>query len=147
MAEHPHGDRALARGAHVGLVRGVLAREVVVSTALDPFMGLPALARYSSLSVRKLREYLQAPGHPLPHYRVGGKVLVRVSEFDRWLTAYRGRADARVAAIVDDVVRTLRAGPKDALTPRRHGAILHPPGDTGRRGDDGEDEADHEAGR
>jgi hypothetical protein len=116
-ADGPNGDRFLTRGARVGLVRGVLAREVVVSTALDPFLGLPALARYSSLSVRKLREYLQAPSHPLPHFRVGGKVLVRVSEFDRWLTTYRGRTDARVDAVVDDVVRTLRAGQKDALTP------------------------------
>jgi hypothetical protein len=126
----------------VAQVRGVLAAEVVVSTALDPFLGLSALAAYSNLSVRKLREYLQAPGHPLPHYRVGGKVLVRVSEFDRWIMAYRGRADTRVDAIVDDVVRTLRAGQKDALTPRRRGAIL-----PGGRATDGESEADHEAGR
>jgi hypothetical protein len=89
------------------LVRGVLAREVVVSTALDPFLGLPALARYSSLSVRKLRDYLQDPTNPLAHFRVGGKVLVRVSEFDRWIAAYRARADARVGRIVDDVIRSL----------------------------------------
>jgi hypothetical protein len=115
-AERREERQAPARGEAVGLVRGVLAREVVVSTALDPFLGLAQLARYSSLSVRKLREYLHDPSHPLPHFRVGGKVLVRISEFDRWMTAYRGRTDTRVSAIVDDVLRTL-ARPKDALTP------------------------------
>jgi hypothetical protein len=142
-----HDARESAATRTVGLVRGVVGREVILSTVLDPLLRLPALARYSSISVRKLREYLQAPSHPLPYFRVGGRVLVRVSEFDRWLTAYRGRANAEVGVIVDDVVRSLRAGQKDALTPRRHGVRLPPPRDTGGRPTDGEGEAEHETGR
>jgi hypothetical protein len=57
----------------VAQVRGVLAERVVVSTQLDPFLALKALATYSGLSVRTLRSHLEDPAHPLPCYRVGGK--------------------------------------------------------------------------
>src|SRR5438105_333226 len=73
----------------VGQVRGILADRVVVSTALDPFLSLRALASYACVSVRKLREHLDDAIHPLPHYRVGGKIVVRRSEFDAWMAAYR----------------------------------------------------------
>ena len=72
-------------------VRGVLAERVIVSTPLDPFLSLKALAGYSALSVRKLREYLDDPANPLPCYRVGGKILVRRSDFDAWMQQYRAR--------------------------------------------------------
>src|SRR2546426_449407 len=39
-------------------VRGVLAEQVVFSSALDPFLSLRALANYSCVSVRKLLEIL-----------------------------------------------------------------------------------------
>jgi hypothetical protein len=41
--------------------------------------------------MRKLRDYLSDPVRPLPHYRVGGKVLVRRSEFDSWIAAFMRR--------------------------------------------------------
>jgi hypothetical protein len=53
-----------------------------LNTAADSFMSLRTLASYSCVSVRKLREYLHDPVHPLPHYRLGGKIVVRRSEFD-----------------------------------------------------------------
>jgi len=91
----------------VGQVRGVLAERVVVSTALDPFLSLRALAGYSGLSIRKLRDFLDQPQHPLPCYRVGSKILVRLSEFDRWIAAYRHHGRRDVDAIVNDVLRAL----------------------------------------
>ena len=92
---------------HVTQLRGVLTERVVVSTPLDPFLSLKALAGYSALTTRKLREHLDDPGHPLPHYRVGGKILVRRSEFDAWIAAYRrvGRVDVDQA--VQEVLREL----------------------------------------
>jgi hypothetical protein len=93
--------------ARVGQVRGILADQVVVSVPLDPFLSLKALARYADLSVRKLRDYLEDPVHPLPCYRVGGKILVRRSEFDTWIAAFRHRGRADVGQIVDDVLRCL----------------------------------------
>jgi len=94
----------------VAQVRGVLAERVVVSTPLDPFLALQALATYSSLSVRKLRDYLEDHQHPLPCYRVGGKILVRQSEFDGWIAAYRHHGRRAADAIVNEVLRDLPAG-------------------------------------
>ena len=65
------------------------------TTEFDPFLPLRALAAYSGLSVRKLRNHLDDAGHPLPCYRVGGKILVRRSEFDAWMAAYRHHHAAR----------------------------------------------------
>ena len=96
----PHGHDA-------GQVRGVLAERVLVSTLLDPFLPLKALASYSGLSVRKLRDFIEDLAHPLPCYRVGGKILVRRSEFDAWITSYRqvGRLD--VDRVVSEVLADL----------------------------------------
>jgi hypothetical protein len=88
-------------------VRGVLAERVVVSTQLDPFLALKALAAYSGLGVRKLRDYLTDPAHPLPHYRIGGKILVRRSEYDAWAVHYRQVGQPDVDRIVSDVLKSL----------------------------------------
>ena len=97
-------------GRSVGQVRGVLAERVVGSTPLDPFLSLRALAAYAGLSVRKLREHLGDATRPLPHYRVGGRVVVRRSEFDAWMTAFRQHGRAEVSRVVDEVLRSLTGG-------------------------------------
>ena len=51
----------------------------------DPYLPLKALAAYSGLSIRTLRGHLRRRQSPLPHYRPGGKILVRRSEFDAWM--------------------------------------------------------------
>ena len=78
------------------------------STTVDPFLSLRTLASYSCMSVRKLRQYLHDPVHPLPHYRLGGKIVVRRSEFDAWMVAYRRLGEADVEGIVNSVIRDLR---------------------------------------
>lgn len=88
-------------------VRGVLAERVVISSELDPFLSLEALASYSGLSRRKLRDYLTDPTHPLPCYRIGGKILVRRSEYDAWAATYRQVGLPDVDRIVSEVLRTL----------------------------------------
>jgi excisionase family DNA binding protein len=88
-------------------VRGALVEQLRLGISLDPFLSLKALASYSGLSVRKLREYLDDPRHPLPQYRVGGKILVRRSEFDAWIAAYRRAGDADVNRIVATVMAEL----------------------------------------
>ncbi|MBI3104558.1 MAG: helix-turn-helix domain-containing protein [Candidatus Rokubacteria bacterium] len=91
----------------VAQVRGVLAERVVVSTPLDPFLPVRALVAYAGLSARKLRDYMADSAHPLPHYRVGGKILVRRSEFDLWVASYRQQGRADVERIVSDVLKGL----------------------------------------
>jgi hypothetical protein len=88
-------------------VRGIVAERVVLSTELDPFLSLKALATYSGLGVRTLRAHLTDPRHPLPCYRIGGKILVRRSEYDSWAARYRQVGHAEVDRIVSDVVKDL----------------------------------------
>ncbi len=97
-------------GPPVTQVRGVLAERVIVSTQLDPFLSLRALASYSGLSIRRLRDLLTDPAHPLPHYRIGGKIVVRRSEYDAWVTRYRQLGNAEVDQVVTEALRGLGAG-------------------------------------
>ena len=91
----------------VGQVRGALATRVIVSTELDPFLPLRALAAYSGLGVRTLRAHLSDLTHPLPCYRVGGKILVRRSEFDSWIAGYRQLGRQDVDRLVADALKGL----------------------------------------
>lgn len=55
------------------------------------FFSLQELSTYSSLSVsvKPLRSYLQHPKHPLPHYRLPGKILVDIDGFRGWLERFK----------------------------------------------------------
>ena len=71
----------------------------------DRYLSLRALAAYSGLSVRTLRSYLIHAVDPLPHYRVGGKILVRRSEFDAWARRFRvARPSLDLDTLVGDLV-------------------------------------------
>ena len=72
--------------------------------ALDPFLPLRALSGYAGMSVRLLRGFLGSSLHPLPHYRVGGKILVRRSEFDTWMVQFRASRAVDVDHIVNEVI-------------------------------------------
>jgi Helix-turn-helix domain len=70
----------------------------------DGYATLKGLAQYASVSVRTLRGYLTRPVHPLPHYRLDGKILVRRSEFDAWLQQFRQvQSGPDVSTVVDEV--------------------------------------------
>jgi hypothetical protein len=74
----------------------------------DAYLSLTTtLPSYAGLSERTLRSYLAHPTHPLPCYRVGGRVLVRRSEFDRWVEQFRASAPPVVDALVRDVLKGL----------------------------------------
>jgi excisionase family DNA binding protein len=63
--------------------------KIAIQADLDPYLSLKALSAHSGLSVRTLRDALKDSVHPLAHYRLGGKILVRRSEFDRWMAQFR----------------------------------------------------------
>jgi hypothetical protein len=73
----------------------------------DGHLSLRALATYSDMSVRSLRDYL-TDANPIPHYRMKGKILVKRSEFDAWMSTHRVRADESLADMVDDVMEARR---------------------------------------
>jgi hypothetical protein len=78
--------------ASVPPVRGLLVERVILSTLLDPYLSLRALAGYSGLSVRTLRGFVDLPPDTaLPCFRLPGKLLVRRSEFDAWIVRYQAR--------------------------------------------------------
>ncbi len=80
---------------------------------LDLFLSLKGLAGYSSLSRRTLQDLVNDTSDPLPSYRVGGKILIRKSEFDRWMSRRRNRKPQAALHLAHaDTVALLRARPK-----------------------------------
>jgi len=74
---------------------------VNLTTSLDPFLSLKGLAGYASLSRRTLQDLINAPQDPLPSYRVGGKLLVRKSEYDAWARRRASRKDHSSTALAE----------------------------------------------
>ncbi len=86
---------------------------VTIQQDLDPYLSLKGLAGYASLSRRTLQDLVNDLRDPLPSYRVGGKILIRKSDFDRWMTRRRNRKPleaARLAAA--DAQALLAARPR-----------------------------------
>lgn len=81
-----------------------MAEKVVVSTVLAPYLSLRALADYAGLSVRTLRTHIADTEHPLPCYRIGGKLLVKQDEYDDWAKGHRQTGPVDVMAIADDIM-------------------------------------------
>lgn len=73
----------------------------------DAYLPLKALAVYAGLGERTLRGYLTHALHPLPCYRIGGRVLVRRSEFDDWAGRFRTVAASAVESLVAAAIRGL----------------------------------------
>jgi hypothetical protein len=74
--------------------------------ATDQYFDLRGLAEYSSLAVPTLRDYLRGL-NPIPHYKLKGKVLVKQSEFDRWIEHFRVDA-SKLEKVVEDVLNSLK---------------------------------------
>jgi hypothetical protein len=84
--------------------RTLVAERVIVGIHLDPFLSLRALATYSGLSVRKLRQYLELPPEEaLSCYRVGGRILVRRSEFDAWIAQFQARGRPSLTRAIQEL--------------------------------------------
>lgn len=74
----------------------------------DGYLSVRSLSAYAGVSVRTIRKLLVRPHRPLPHYRIGGRILVRRSEFDAWTAEFRiVRPALDLNTVVDDVVRGL----------------------------------------
>jgi hypothetical protein len=101
-----------------------IGQDVLLVREDDYFLSLSALAKASSLSVKTLRSHLSDPVHPIPHYRPKGKVLVRWSEFVRWLEHFRVQVSLDVDRVVREVIddlqmsRSLGTGGRSKRRPR-----------------------------
>jgi hypothetical protein len=73
----------------------------------DEYMKLKALSHYSGISVRKLRDYVKDPDCPLPCFRMTGLILVKRSDFDRWMEENFKLKERDIDKIVYEVVNEL----------------------------------------
>ena len=78
------------------------------TVADDRYLSLRSLAAYAGMSIRTLRALLVRRHAPLPHYRIGGKILLRRSEFDQWAAEFKiVRPPLDLDAVVGDGMRGL----------------------------------------
>ena len=89
------GSRSEGPLSSVDRPRLVVIDNLELSTRLDPYLSLRALATYSGCSIRWFRDRLVDASHPLPCYRVEGKMLVRRSDFDDWIAGSAIRVDPK----------------------------------------------------
>ena len=81
----------------------------IVETVLslkDQYFDLRGLNAYSSLGISTIRDHINKGA--LPCFKVGGKILVRRSEFDKWIDNFRVRKNQELEKIVDDVLTNLK---------------------------------------
>jgi hypothetical protein len=71
-------------------------------------LDLKGLSEYSSLGVPTLRDYLRSDG--LPHFKLKGKILIRVTEFDRWLERFRINRNQDINNVVNNIMQSLKIG-------------------------------------
>lgn len=72
----------------------------------DQYFDLRGLSAYSSLGVPTIREHIKLRG--LPAFKVKGKLLIRMSEFDKWIEGYRQNKTQDLDTLVDGVMEELR---------------------------------------
>jgi len=78
-----------------------------VITLKDQYFDLKGLSVYSSLGVGTLRDYLKSGG--LSYFKLRGKILIKRSEFDRWLERYRINQKQDLNNIVDEVLSSMKS--------------------------------------
>jgi len=86
---------------------------LTVNWDADLYLSLKGLASYASLSRRTLQDLVNDTSDPIPSYRIGGKILIRKSEFDVWMARRRNRKPleaTRLAAA--DAAALLKARPR-----------------------------------
>jgi hypothetical protein len=75
----------------------------------DAYLSVRSLARYSDLSIRTLRTYLAHPTRPIPHFKMQGKILVKRSEFDAWMLAFRSASNHSASEnLADELFEAVR---------------------------------------
>jgi len=73
------------------------------------WLDLRRLREYAAVSERTLRAWVHSPVDPLPAVCVGRKILVRKSDFDRWLEQHKVKP-LDLGVIVDEVVEAVTSG-------------------------------------
>jgi excisionase family DNA binding protein len=72
------------------------------------WLDLKALQRHACVSDRTIRERIHRPVNPLPAARVGTKMLIRRSVFDRWLEAHQVK-HVDLGCIVEELIAGVKS--------------------------------------
>ncbi len=68
------------------------------------YFNVRELSAYSGLGVRTIWSFLKSTANPLPHIRIGKKIIrIKKTDFDAWVRAFYARETASNAA--DGIVR------------------------------------------
>lgn len=70
------------------------------------YLDLKKLSVYASVAVPTLRERLREG--KLPFYKLGGKILVRKTDFDEYMQSYRVDNREDLDELVDDVINGMK---------------------------------------
>jgi excisionase family DNA binding protein len=73
------------------------------------WLDLRAITQYAAVSERTVREWIHRAENPLPAVQVDKKILVRRTQFDRWLEVHplRPADSVNVDGIVNDLIGSL----------------------------------------
>ena len=82
--------------------------DALTKFAEDPYYDLRGASGYSSMAVSTIRDHISFGS--LPAYKVGGKILIRRSEFDSWIEAFQINKKQDLNVLVDDVLNNLKGG-------------------------------------
>ncbi len=74
-------------------------------TINDKYFDLKSLSEYCSLGVSTLRDHIKS--RDLPCFKLGGKVLIKKSEFDEWILKFRENKKDEIENIADEVIKNL----------------------------------------
>ncbi len=74
----------------------------------DEYFDLSGLSLYCKLGVSTLRNHIRKDG--LPCFKLGGKILVRRGEFDKWVSGYRLNKNQEISRVVDEAISSLKSG-------------------------------------
>ena len=72
----------------------------------DQYFDLPGISHYTSMKPGTIRDHIT--GKAMPCFKVGGKLLFRRSEVDRWIEQFRHTKSQDLAKIVDDIMDELK---------------------------------------
>ena len=81
----------------------------ILGSALpDQYFDLKGLNIYSSMGISTLRDYIRSGD--LPHFKLKGKILIKRSEFDKWLENFRtAHAKQNLNELVDEILTDFKS--------------------------------------
>lgn len=81
-----------------------IAEKVIILK--DQYFDLKGLSVFSSMAVGTLRDHIRSGS--LPCFKVKGKILIKLSEFDTWIEGYRLNKKQDLNNLVNEVLTDLK---------------------------------------